>query len=163
MNGGIVTMRMGAREYKSEEILITGGEEGFALTSDGELLSLPSGCHRLTAGDRAIVLRRAAACECVAGAGEASGPHGWFGFRCELICARRFVSRFRENLLEGVAAEDLLTRMARQCLAEALVCDGQSRVWTSCRCRLERALLDNGWRLTGFRPGRLDRGEEVSA
>lgn len=169
MKNRIVTLRKDVEAYKTEEILIADGEEGFVLTLDGELLTLPSGCNRLPAGSRAFALCRMAACEGVAGAGEAPGLRGWFCFRCVLLCPRRFALRYQSALLDG-DAEAVLTSLAREALNEAMniaQADGGSarseKLWTECRRILERRLLDCGWQLTRFRPCRLIRGGEVSA
>ena len=169
MKNRIVTLRKDVKESKTEEIRIAEGDEGFVLTLDGELLTLPSGCNRLPAGSRAFALRRMAACEGVAGAGEAPGPRGWFCFRCELLCPRRFALRYQSDLLDGDAGA-VLTCLAREALNEALNkarADGGTarsvKLWAECRRILEQRLLDCGWQLTRFRPCRLTREGEVSA
>lgn len=162
----IVVWRVRAREDREEELFVPGGCEGFLLMDGGEALTLLPGPHRLGPGCRALALRCGAVCEGVAGAAARSGARGWFGFRCELISPRRFVRRQGEALLAGEDGDELLTKLARAALLETMEesgARGSRPMWADCRYRLDRKLLDCGWRLTGFRPERWIDRKEVPA
>lgn len=165
MQDAIITLYPAMNDGRSEEILIRFDEEGFLINPDGEMLSLLPGLRRVDPGYRALAVRRGAEYGGVAGA-QAGDRRGWFSFRGALLSPRRFVVRHGQALLGGASAGAVLTRLCQEALAQALASDGEmskARMWARCRRRVEAALMDSGWQLTGFMPGRIDPGREASA
>lgn len=96
---------------------------------------------------------------------------GWVQYRCRLISARRFAQRCGHQLLEGESAQDILHDALRKALTTAFAetlsvypetgAAMHGAAWQAGKNHAEDALLDCGWKLTQFRPGRVEVHQEA--